>query len=94
MPFDQTNQIVINIDDDEVFDDIVHNENSLPENGNLHIVTKNNATESGMPLVSIAFGVQLPDGSIRCAQCVTSAKLFIMAASPSPGLYHGQEDGQ
>jgi hypothetical protein len=53
---------------------------SLADGGDLEIVTKDGATESGRAGVMLTFSVQLPDGSLARAQTVVTARLFLMAA--------------
>ena len=65
--------IAINLNDAEKFDSIL--KDSLPEGGDLQIITKNGATVGGQPAVMFAFSVQLPDGSLKKAQIVTTLRL-------------------
>ena len=53
--------------------------NSLPEGGDLEVITKDNATAAGAPAVMITFSVQIPDGTRANAQSVTTLKAFLGA---------------
>lgn len=70
----------------EIFDQLVHG-GSLPECGNVVIATKDKGTDQGNPIVVIAFDVQLPDGSVRKAQTVTTVRLLQMTLAALRGRY-------
>ncbi len=57
------------------FDEIL--KNSLPDGGDISIITKDNATVGGDPAIMVTFHVQLPDGTFAKAQTVTTMKLFL-----------------
>lgn len=61
---------------DQKFDDAVHGPKeglpSLPEGGDLAIYVKRNATVNGNAMAVITFTVQLPNGTLRRAQCPTT----------------------
>ena len=77
--------VKVNLADTELFDELVHN--SLPEGGDLQIVTKDAATVGGKPCVCISFTVQLPDGSLGRAQCVTTLRNMMNALAVLRGRY-------
>jgi len=52
---------------------------TLPDGGDLKVITKERATAKGEPGVIITFTVQLPDGTIKRVQTVTTARLFANA---------------
>lgn len=55
--------------------------------GDVHIVTKDGATDGGKAAALIAFSVQLPDGSVRIAQAVTTVRLLMSALAALRGRY-------
>lgn len=65
--------LILSFDPDR-YDAVV--KGSLPENGDLEIVIKPRATVNGYPMVAVTFTVQLPDGSLRRAQAVTTLRAF------------------
>ena len=52
-----------------------------PEGGDLRLIVKDRATVDGWPAVAITFTVQMPDGKLQQVQAVTTAKLFLGAAT-------------
>jgi hypothetical protein len=54
--------IRIKLDDADTYDSAVHHALAMKEGGDLTIVTKNGAMESGRAAVCIFFSVQLPNG--------------------------------
>ena len=66
--------VTIKLNDSLAFDAIL--KNSLPEGGDLTIITKDNATITGSPVVMIAFTVEV-NGRIEQVQAVTTMKLFV-----------------
>lgn len=78
-------QIAIKLDDKEAFDRNL--QNSLPDGGDLKIITKDNATVGGNPAVMLIFSVRLPDGSLRKAQTVTTMKLLRTVLRALDGKY-------
>lgn len=66
-------------------------QNTLPDGGDLKVITKSNGTKTGQAVVMLKFSVQLPGGAIRHAQTVVTARLFIDAAAAVAGC-HPQSD--
>lgn len=60
---------------------------TLPECGDLKFITKDKGTQSGNPIVLIAFTVQLPDGTMARAQAATTAKCIDGLAKALRGKY-------
>ena len=58
----------------ERFDEVISN--SLPEGGDLEIITKDAGMKTGNGCVMFTFTVQLPDGSRTRAQSVTTMRMF------------------
>ena len=52
---------------------------TLPECGDMKVIVKHGAMKSGASAVMVTFTVQLPDGSKKRVQAVTTASLFIQA---------------
>jgi hypothetical protein len=61
--------------------------NSLPDGGDLRIITKDNATTEGNAAVLLTFTVEFPDGNLHNAQTVTTVRLFLAAAAAMRGRY-------
>ena len=81
--------------DDQEFDNAVHGpkegQPSLPEGGDMAIYVKVNATVNGNAMAVITFTVQLPDGTLRRAQCPTT----VVNPMTAFGILKGwQESGQ
>ena len=78
---------------DQAFDAAVHGpqegQPSLPEGGDMAIYVKRNATVGGNAMAVITFTVQLPDGTLRRAQCPTTVANLINALS----ILKGWKDG-
>lgn len=75
----------VDLDDGKLFDELVHS--SLPEGGDLSIVTKDNATVAGNPAAVISFTVELPGGKLARAQCVTTVRNIMAAFAILRGRY-------
>ena len=54
---------------------------TLPECGDMKTIVKHGAMTSGKSAVMVTFTVQLPDGTTKRVQAVTSANLFIQAGN-------------
>ena len=65
--------VTIAIDKAEEFDEIVHN--SLPDNGELRVVTKAGGMVSGKSIAVLSFGV-LVNGKMQRVQIVKSVSLL------------------
>lgn len=78
---------------DEKFDHAVHGPPegppSLPEGGDLTIYVKRNATVNGNAMAVVTFTVQLPDGTLRRAQCPSTVANFINVLSVLKGWSDG-----
>lgn len=80
--------IVLN--DQAKFDAAVHGDGqlpSLPEGGDLALITKDGVTSSGRALACLTFTVTLPDGSRARAQHVTTVRLLTMMLAALRGRY-------
>lgn len=77
--------VTILLDKPAEFDAAVHG--GLKEGQDLHFISKDDATEDGKPAVVITFTVQLPDGALARAQCVTTAALIQSVGSALAGRY-------
>jgi len=64
--------ITLLIDKPAEFDVAVNGDGALPQAGHIQIITKPGATGKGRSAVCLTFDVELPDGSIRRAQAVTT----------------------
>jgi hypothetical protein len=60
---------------------------TLPDGGDLRVVTKDNGTVGGRPIVMLTFTAQLPDGSVRRVQTVTTVRQFQAVAAAIRGRY-------
>lgn len=67
------------------YDEIL--KNSLPDFGDVEIITKDGGMTSGRGIVMITFSVQLPDGSTARVQTCTSMKLFRSVAVALAATY-------
>lgn len=65
--------------DNARYDSIVHA--GPPEAGDMELVVKDGATAGGWPGVVVTFTVQLPNGQHQRVQAVTTARLFLGAAT-------------
>ena len=78
---------------DEKFDHAVHGppegQPSLPEGGDLAIYVKKHATVGGNAMAVITFSVQLPNGTVRRAQCPTTVANLINALAVLRGWSEG-----
>lgn len=85
-------RIIVELND-EKFDAAVHGppegQPSLPEGGDLAIYVKKNATVGGNAMAVLTFSVQLPNGTIRRAQCPTTVRNLTLA----PAILKGWEEG-
>ena len=73
------------LNDAALFGKRVHE--GLPEGRDLTLVTKDGATQGGNAAVCVCFTVQLPDGSTRTAQAVTTVRALLLAAAALRGRY-------
>lgn len=77
----------------EKFDAAVHGpmdgQPSLPDAGDMAIYVKPGATEKGNAGAVVTFTVQLPNGSTRRAQCVTTVANLLNALSILRGWQEG-----
>lgn len=75
------------------FDEAVHGppdgQPSLPEAGDLAIYVKRNATQGGNAAAVVTFTVQLPNGSFRRVQSVTTVANLINALTILNGWHDG-----
>lgn len=78
---------------DEAFDAAVHGppegQPSLKEGGDLAIYVKKNATANGNAMAVMTFTVQLPNGTLRRAQCPTTVANHINALAILRGWQEG-----
>lgn len=78
---------------DEKFEAAVHGplegQPSLPEGGDLAIYIKKNATVNGNAMAVLTFTVQLPNGTVRRAQCPTTVANLINALAILRGWKEG-----
>lgn len=75
----------IQLNDAQSFDAVL--KGSLPDGGDVTLITKDNATTGGNPAVMLTFSVQLPDGSMAIAQTVTTLRNFLAAAQVLKSKY-------
>lgn len=75
----------VQLANDELFADCVHN--SLPEAGDLMMVTKDRATKAGRPAVCLTFTVRMPSGEMQRVQCVVTGRNFANMAAAFRGRY-------
>lgn len=66
------------LDNAEQFDQAVHND-TVPECGDLKIITKARATDAGLPAAVLTFHVVLPNGKRQRVQTVTTVRLLCQA---------------
>ncbi len=59
----------------------------MPSGGDMTVITKDDGTKSGRPVVLVTFSVKLPTGNIVMAQEVTTVRNFIMAAKSIEARY-------
>lgn len=64
-------------------------DNTLQDSGQLQIITKDVATQEGNPGILLSFGVVLPDGSIKNAQTVVTARTLVAALKVIENNYPG-----
>lgn len=62
------------LNDVDRFDEVIRT--SLPDCGDMEIITKDAGMQSGRGIVMITFSVQLPDGTMARAQSVTTMRMF------------------
>jgi hypothetical protein len=67
-------QLAVKLNDAEAFDAVL--KNSLPEGGDLTIITKDFGTVGGNPVAMITFTVEV-NGERKTAQTVTTLKLLL-----------------
>lgn len=77
--------VAIRLNDADLFDKIL--KGSLPEGGDLMIITKDNATVGGNPAVMISFSVELPTGGLAVAQTVTTLNLLMTVLNALKAKY-------
>lgn len=83
--------LVIKLNDVELYDAVIAD--SLPECGDLAVITKDGGMESGAAGAVITFTVQLPDGTIGRAQAATTVRLLISLGAALSGRY-GDASGE
>jgi hypothetical protein len=79
----------INLNDVELFDKTVHGADGVPtlrDGGDLRIITKDNATDSGRALACLTFTVDV-DGKLVRAQTVTTVRLLTTVLHALLGRY-------
>ena len=64
----------VRINNAERYDEVL--KDTLPEYGDLEIITKDAAMKSGRAAVMFTFTVDLPDGSVKRVQAVTPLRVF------------------
>jgi hypothetical protein len=79
--------ISIKLNDPEAFDRILRGPDSLPDAGEMSMVTKDNGTAAGRPCVLLSHWVKCPDGSIKLAQTTITGRLFANMAATFRGRY-------
>lgn len=67
------------------FDEII--KASLPEDGDMEIITKDAGMVTGRGIVMVTFTVRLPDGTKARAQSVTSLRMFKSMADAINATY-------
>ena len=67
------------------FDDAL--KDTLPDGGDLQIITKDAGTVNGNPVAILTFTVELPDGTFRKAQTVTTVALLMGTLAILRGKY-------
>lgn len=77
--------IDIRFNDVETFDKVV--EHSLPEGGDLTIVTKDHATRDGNPAAVLTWTVQTRDGKYDRVQAAVTVRLLLQALHALMGRY-------
>lgn len=81
-------KIVLDQDGDgKKFDAALRRQGTLPDDGRVEVVTKSDGTLNGQAIVLITFGVECPDGAIRRAQTVLTAREFLAAADAVRGCH-------
>lgn len=70
------------------FDEVL--KNSLRDCGDLEVITKDAGTITGRGIVMFTFTVELPDGTLRRAQTVTSMRNFRAIAAAVAGTYNDE----
>lgn len=73
------------LDRGEMLDEVV--QMSLPEGGDLAIITKDNATQKGNPIACLTFTVQTRDGRRDRVQAVVTLRNLLEALSGLRGRY-------
>jgi hypothetical protein len=82
-------QLKVKLNDVGRFDDVI--KNSLPDGGDMEIITKDAGMESGRGIVMITFTVALRDGTLARAQSVTTMRNFRAIANAIASTY--DDDG-
>jgi hypothetical protein len=81
------NAISLLLGQDAEFDKAIRGPNTLPDRGDLKIITKDKGTEGGNPIAVLTFTVQLPDGKEYKAQTVTTVRLLLSVLAGLRGRY-------
>lgn len=81
-------QVQVKLNNIERFDEII--KDSLPDGGDLEIITRDAGTESGRGIVMFTFSVEI-DGKLRRAQTVTTMRNFRAIAFAITSTY--DDDG-
>ena len=66
--------------------------NTLPDTGDVSVITKSDGTPKHRAIVLIKFPCQLPDGTLAMAQTVMTAREFLGAANVIRGAHPGTEE--
>ncbi len=82
-------QLKLKTNNVERFDEVIRD--SLRDCGDMEIVTKDAGMQSGRGIVMVTFTVELPDGTLRRAQSVTSMRMFRAIAHAIVATY--DDDG-
>ncbi len=71
---------------DAAFDEAVHGDGAIPDNGDLKLITKDKGTEEGNPIACLTFTVQV-DGKPYRAQTVLTVRTLQCALAGLRGRY-------
>lgn len=82
--------VAIRLADDELWGQVM--KNSLPDAGDVMMITKDHCTEGQRPGVCITFTVQLSDGTFARAQTVITGRIFAAMSAAFRGRY-GSDGG-
>lgn len=82
--------ITILLDDHEVYDRVI--KNSIPDEGDLTLVTKDHGMQSGRAIAMLTFHVHTPDGERKVAQTVVSVRILMTMLAALKGRYTDDGD--